>query len=216
MSDIFSVLADPTRRVILEALAAKSLSVSELVTLTGEGQPTVSKHLKTLREAGVVSVKAAGQARVYTLDAAPLAEVELYLAKLGMADAVTAKTGGSNKATTADAEADLSAIMGGAGEKLGEWLSVGATWLNSQIAEKLADANINPESLGKEVGRKLADAKLSATDAAAGAEAQLRAEVVELTEKLGTKVADFKSNGLQNLVAKAKLAKANQASHNED
>lgn len=216
MSDIFSVLADPTRRVILEALAAKSLSVSELVSLTGEGQPTVSKHLKTLREAGVVSVKAAGQARVYTLDSAPLAEVELYLAKLGMADAVTAKTGRSNKASAAEAEADLSAIMGGAGEKLGEWLSVGATWLNGQIAEKLADANINPESLGKEVGRKLADAKLSATDAAAGAEAQLRAEVVELTEKLGTKVADFKSTGLQNLVAKAKLAKANQASHNED
>jgi DNA-binding transcriptional ArsR family regulator len=215
MSDIFSVLADPTRRTILEALAQKSQSVSELVALTGEGQPTISKHLKTLRDAGLVSVQAAGQARVYSLDAAPLAEVELFLAKLGMADAVTAKAGKA-KSATITAEADLSAIMGSVGEKVGEWISLGANWLGDQIAEKLADNNINPETLGKEVGRKLADAKLSATDVAADTEAQVRAEIAQLSEKLGSAVSDFKSTGLQNLVAKAKLAKANQASHNED
>jgi DNA-binding transcriptional ArsR family regulator len=215
MSDIFSVLADPTRRTILEALAQKSQSVSELVALTGEGQPTISKHLKTLRDAGLVSVQAAGQARVYSIDAAPLAEVELFLAKLGMADAVTAKAGKA-KSATVTAEADLSAIMGSAGEKVGEWISLGANWLGDQIAEKLADNNINPETLGKEVGRKLADAKLSATDVAADTEAQVRAEIAQLSEKFGSAVSDFKSTGLQNLVAKAKLAKANQASHNED
>ncbi|MEY4743198.1 MAG: hypothetical protein RIR34_537 [Actinomycetota bacterium] len=215
MSDIFSVLADPTRRTILEALAQKSQSVSELVALTGEGQPTISKHLKTLRDGGLVTVQAAGQARVYSIDSAPLAEVEIFLTKVGMADAVTAKAS-KPKSATVTAEADLSAIMGNAGEKVGEWISQGANWLGGQITEKLADNNINPETLGKEVGRMLADAKLSATDAASDTEAQVRAEIAQLSEKLGSAVSEFKTTGLQNLVAKAKLAKANQASHNED
>jgi DNA-binding transcriptional ArsR family regulator len=64
MSDIFNAISDATRRQILGALAkTPGLTVSELVALTGEGQPTVSKHLKTLRDLNLVTVESAGQTR---------------------------------------------------------------------------------------------------------------------------------------------------------
>jgi ArsR family transcriptional regulator len=90
MADIFSVIADPTRRHLLELLLerytaadaveaaphAGESSVSELVHALDLSQPTVSKHLKVLREAGLVAVREEGQHRYYKLDAAPLEEVE--------------------------------------------------------------------------------------------------------------------------------------------
>ncbi|NCV98829.1 MAG: ArsR family transcriptional regulator [Actinobacteria bacterium] len=62
MADIFEAIADPTRRNIMETLlsaqvAGSELTVSELVQKTGLGQPTVSKHLKTLREVGLVAAR---------------------------------------------------------------------------------------------------------------------------------------------------------------
>jgi DNA-binding transcriptional ArsR family regulator len=203
MSEIFSVLADPTRRAILVALTKKPQSVSDLVAATGEGQPTVSKHLKTLREAGLVTVEAAGQARVYSIATAPLAEANAFLNQLSpTAKAVGAATGSASKKSTeqeaAAGETDLPKILGEAGEKLGGLLAAGATWLNSQIAAKLADANVDPNKMGKDLGRKLADAKLAATDTAASAEAQLKSEITELSAKLGAKVAEVKDSVLPN------------------
>jgi DNA-binding transcriptional ArsR family regulator len=203
MSEIFSVLADPTRRAILVALTKKPQSVSDLVAATGEGQPTVSKHLKTLREAGLVTVEAAGQARVYSIATAPLAEATAFLNQLNpsakSAGAATASTGkNSSEQEAAAGETDLPKILGEAGEKLGGLLAAGATWLNSQIAAKLADANVDPNKMGKDLGRKLADAKLAATDTAASAEAQLKSEITELSAKLGAKVAEVKDSVLPN------------------
>ena len=68
--DIFSALADPTRRRLLEALREESRSVGSLVEALGVSQPTVSKHLKVLREAGLVTMRADGQRRYYALEAA--------------------------------------------------------------------------------------------------------------------------------------------------
>ena len=70
MADIFEAIADPTRRKIMETLlsaqvAGSELTVSELVQKTGLGQPTVSKHLKTLREVGLVAAREDGQKRFY-------------------------------------------------------------------------------------------------------------------------------------------------------
>ena len=204
MNDIFSVLADPTRRAILEALTAKPLSVGELVALTQEGQPTISKHLKTLREAGLVAATAVGQARVYSIDVAPLAEVELFLARLGMADAVTAKP---------EADADFAALMGDAGEKLGSWIAAGATWLNGQLSEKIADVNIDPEALGKDVGRKLADAKLAAATAAVDTEAQVREEISRLSARLGEQVSEIRASGFKDAAAKFKASRVEGSNH---
>lgn len=190
MSEIFSVLSDPTRRSILKALAKKSQTVTDLVTVTGEGQPTVSKHLKTLREAGLVTVKADGQARVYSISTAPLAAATKFLNQLDPTNA------GKAQARAAEAEGDLPKILGEAGEKLGGLLAAGASWLNSQIATKLAETNVDTSKIGKDLGRKLADAKLVASDTATSAEEQLRTEITQLSAKLGVKVAEVKDSVL--------------------
>ena len=82
MADIFDVVADATRREMLQILLENQvqgtgeLSVSELVARTGLTQPTVSKQLKVLREAGLVVAREEGQHRLYRLDATPLEELE--------------------------------------------------------------------------------------------------------------------------------------------
>ncbi|GAB2517291.1 hypothetical protein GCM10027064_13670 [Microbacterium petrolearium] len=85
MADIFDVIADGTRRDILQLLLRRSsegdrgTSVSEIVAELGVSQPTVSKHLKVLREAELVSVREEGQHRYYSLASAPLEEVDDWL-----------------------------------------------------------------------------------------------------------------------------------------
>ena len=74
-NDVFAVLADKTRRGILAALKDGERPVGELVAELGVSQPTVSKHLKILREAGMVSMEAQGQRRLYAVQPEPLAEV---------------------------------------------------------------------------------------------------------------------------------------------
>lgn len=82
MADIFDVLADGTRRELLIRLQrrAAEVSVSDLVTELGISQPTVSKHLKVLRDHGLVSVREEGQHRYYRLDTTPFGELEDWLA----------------------------------------------------------------------------------------------------------------------------------------
>jgi ArsR family transcriptional regulator len=88
MADIFDVLADGTRRELLlhllhRAAAASGpgeIAVSDLVAELGISQPTVSKHLKVLRDHGLVAVREEGQHRYYRLDSAPLDELALWLA----------------------------------------------------------------------------------------------------------------------------------------
>src|SRR5882724_8879136 len=77
--DSFAVLAEPTRRRILDELRHAESSVGELVTTLDVSQPTMSKHLKVLREAGFVSVRIAAQQRVYRIELGPLASVDEWL-----------------------------------------------------------------------------------------------------------------------------------------
>ena len=84
MTDLFDVLADQTRRDIVTLLHRASsddteMSVGELVGALGITQPTVSKHLKVLRDAGVVRVREDGQHRFYRLDKAPLVSMNEWL-----------------------------------------------------------------------------------------------------------------------------------------
>jgi DNA-binding transcriptional ArsR family regulator len=67
----FEVLADPTRRRILAQLRDDERSVNQLVGALDLAQPTVSKHLRVLREAGFVSARIAAQQRIYRLEAGP-------------------------------------------------------------------------------------------------------------------------------------------------
>jgi DNA-binding transcriptional ArsR family regulator len=78
--DAFTVLAEPTRRLILDALRGCDHSVCALVTALGISQPTMSKHLKVLREAGFVSCRVAAQQRIYRIETRPLQAVDGWLA----------------------------------------------------------------------------------------------------------------------------------------
>lgn len=84
MPDIFGVIADATRRDILQVLlehhdTEDGVSVSEIVAKLGTSQPTVSKHLKVLREAELVTVREEGQHRFYSLNAEPLELIEDFV-----------------------------------------------------------------------------------------------------------------------------------------
>ena len=88
MGDIFDVIADPNRRELLRVLLESQLeqgnnqgevSVGGLVDALGLTQPTVSKHLKVLRDTGLVTVREEGQHRFYRLEPAPLDELEDWL-----------------------------------------------------------------------------------------------------------------------------------------
>ena len=76
---VFAALADPTRRAILARLAAGEATVNELVAPSDLSQPTISKHLKVLEHAGLVSRGRAAQFRPVRLEAAPLAGAAQWL-----------------------------------------------------------------------------------------------------------------------------------------
>jgi DNA-binding transcriptional ArsR family regulator len=71
-ADAFNAVAEPRRREILDALAGGERPVNDLVTLLGLTQPLVSKHLRVLREVGLVDVRDEGRQRIYRLNGLPL------------------------------------------------------------------------------------------------------------------------------------------------
>ena len=141
MADIFGVIADPTRRDLLRLLLdrltssdstsvseAGELRVGEMVERLGLSQPTVSKHLRVLRESGLVQVREVGQHRYYRLDPAPLETVEDWLlpflgSDLDAADpsgsAVFAAWAGSNVPASLRRAAESFQHSGETGENLG-------------------------------------------------------------------------------------------------
>ena len=74
------MLAEPTRRRVLDLLREQPRPVGELVELLGMSQPGVSKHLRVLREAGLVTVRQDAQRRWYELRLDPLEEIDAWLA----------------------------------------------------------------------------------------------------------------------------------------
>lgn len=77
---MFEVLAEARRREILDLLRGGELQVGELVERLGLAQPTVSKHLRVLRAAGLVEFRPEAQRRWYRVNPGPLAELEAWLA----------------------------------------------------------------------------------------------------------------------------------------
>jgi DNA-binding transcriptional ArsR family regulator len=76
---VMEALAEPSRRRIVELLRDGELSVGELVRETGLAQPAVSKHLRSLKEAGLVEVRREAQRRIYRIRPQPLAELDAWL-----------------------------------------------------------------------------------------------------------------------------------------
>lgn len=76
----FEILAEPHRRQILDLLRSDELPVGELVARLDVSQPAVSKHLRVLREAGLVSARVDAQRRLYRVCPEPLREIDAWLA----------------------------------------------------------------------------------------------------------------------------------------
>jgi len=79
-TDAFNAVAEPRRRQILDALADGEQPVNHLVGLVGLSQPVVSKHLRVLREVGLVEVRDAGRRRLYRVDSLPLKPIHDWVA----------------------------------------------------------------------------------------------------------------------------------------
>jgi DNA-binding transcriptional ArsR family regulator len=77
---VFAALAEPHRRDILDLLRQDDRSVGELVAALGMSQPGVSKHLRVLRDAGLVDVRVDAQRRIYRLRPEPLQQLDEWLA----------------------------------------------------------------------------------------------------------------------------------------
>ena len=97
-ADAFNAVAEPRRRQILDVLARGERPVNDLVTLLDLAQPQVSKHLRVLREVGLVEVRGDGRQRMYRLNGRPLQPIydwvrtyqESWSRRFGELDAVLA------------------------------------------------------------------------------------------------------------------------------
>lgn len=170
MADIFDVVADATRRELLQVLleryiasepASGDISVGELVEKLGLSQPTVSKHLKVLRDSGMVSVREDGQHRYYRLDSAPLEVIEDWLIPFLSADF--------------DAAVDD-----------GETSPVFAAWSGAQLPAPLRRAGESlqhPGEAGATFGRAVADATHGARHALEEASEQVTYRVIDPLKK---------------------------------
>ena len=158
MSDIFTVVADPTRREILDLLLDRrarnaEASVSEIVEALGVTQPTVSKHLKVLREAGLALVREDGQHRYYSIDVRPLDALDDWLMPFIFSD------------DEEHGEAALGAAAFAAWAEVTEPIRHAAEQARTRAGaarEAVERVAHDPRPFGESVGRKAADVMHSA------------------------------------------------------
>ncbi|MET3769394.1 DNA-binding transcriptional ArsR family regulator [Marisediminicola sp. UYEF4] len=170
MADIFDVLADATRRDLLQVLLDKfvasdgdvgELSVGEMVELLAVSQPTVSKHLKVLRDSRLVRVREGGQHRYYSLDPAPLEAVEDWLVPFLASHFEAAANDGG--------------------------IAVFAAWSGSGVPgpiRRVAQALPSGGVAGASIGRAAAGASHQARSVVEGATAGVRQRILEPFRKL--------------------------------
>ena len=161
-SDVFSVIADPTRRRIVRILAEQTHTVGAVVEKLSMSQPTISKHLKVLRDADVVSVTVEGQRRLYSLNHEVFATVTDWINETVQiarraSEAPVALPGGatlsSEHAPTEKAEAVATVATEPAVEKVAEPKAVEAHEVKpaAQSAEQpAAEAQLTAEELEQE------------------------------------------------------------------
>lgn len=181
MADIFDVIADPTRRDLLVALRDRQavsagavgdgeMGVGELVEKLSLSQPTVSKHLKVLREANLVTVREVGQRRYYAINSGPLSAVDDFLETF--------------RGYPGDAAGVISAL-----DHADESLAVFAAWSGGHLPEPLrraAESLEHSEEAGTAIGRAVADASFRTRSALDGAASGVRERVIApLAKRIG-------------------------------
>ncbi|ASN21475.1 ArsR/SmtB family transcription factor [Arthrobacter sp. YN] len=157
--DVFAVIAEATRRDILVSLRSGDKAVGELVEELAASQPTISKHLKVLREADLVSMRAQGQKRFYALNPKPLAGVASWLETFDVgtpAPAVVVPAAASSTAAAdvpaavAPAEAAVAPVPNRA-DAIGQAVKVHAS--GTTVSLDPASDDTVPQQIGRTVGR---------------------------------------------------------------
>ncbi len=153
--DVFAVIAEATRRDILVSLRSGDKAVGELVEELAASQPTISKHLKVLREADLVSMRAQGQKRFYALNPKPLAGVASWLETFDVGTPAPAVVAPSE---TAPAEPAAAAVVVSSPEvpatrtdAIGQAVKVHAS--GTPVTLDPASDDTVPQQIGRTVGR---------------------------------------------------------------
>jgi DNA-binding transcriptional ArsR family regulator len=172
MTDVFDALADKNRRSILDFVAAsESLTTAALATKTKLSATVLEKHLKVLVEAELLTVMTKGKTSSYTLNKTGLGVAAKWFGKFGSA--------------FVSAQADQ------LGENIGNLLSSAAGWLEKRYGAKI-NLDIDPEQAGRELGKKLSDAKREATEKVDEASVKVKAAAKKATAKVAAKKAPAK------------------------
>ncbi len=166
--DVFAVIAESTRRDILTSLRSGDKAVGELVEELAASQPTISKHLKVLREAQLVSMRAQGQKRYYALNRKPLEGIASWLETFDVGPAASASPAPAAAASTLDGDSpapaasapreDLTADAVAADAVSAGVLSPDGTDLSPAVVipggtmAPLSDDSV-PQQIGRTVGR---------------------------------------------------------------
>ncbi|MGX5717462.1 ArsR/SmtB family transcription factor [Arthrobacter sp. MAHUQ-56] len=127
--DVFAVIAESTRRDILVSLRSGDKAVGELVEELAASQPTISKHLKVLREAQLVSMRAQGQKRYYALNRGPLEGIASWLETFDV---------GTGAKASAPQAAPVKAVSGQAVSGQAEFGQAGPAHLKEGVAAAAA------------------------------------------------------------------------------
>ncbi|WP_163166824.1 metalloregulator ArsR/SmtB family transcription factor [Arthrobacter sp. Alg241-R88] len=166
--DVFAVIAESTRRDILTSLRSGDKAVGELVEELAASQPTISKHLKVLREAQLVSMRAQGQKRYYALNRKPLEGIASWLETFDVGAAAPAQESPAASASIPDAGSAAPAAPASrgdvtAGAVAAEAVSAGvlapdgadlspAVVIPGGTTAPLSDDSV-PQQIGRTVGR---------------------------------------------------------------
>ncbi len=168
MTDVFTALADANRRTILELVAAEPKTTAAIAKATKLSATVLEKHLKVLVQAELLTVVTKGKASTYSLNKTGLGEAAKWFGKFGSA--------------FVSGQADL------LGENLGNLISSAAGWLERRVGTKI-NLDFDPELTGKELGRKLSDAKREATEKVEEATVKVKAAAKKATGKVPAKKA---------------------------
>jgi DNA-binding transcriptional ArsR family regulator len=179
--DVFAVIAEATRRDILVSLRAGDKAVGELVQELEASQPTISKHLKVLREADLVSMRAQGQKRYYALNTKPLAGIASWLETFDVGSSATApkspsaevRSAPEQRAQLAEEAASPVSSAGRAGAESSQGQDVPATStqgtsaqgkLSPAVAIPSAVATATDDTMPQQIGRTVGRAAAKASD----------------------------------------------------
>lgn len=161
MADIFTVIADSTRRDILSVLLDRrgttgEASVSQIVDALGVPQPTVSKHLRTLRDAGLVTVREDGQHRFYAIVLAPFDELDDWLMPFIFADSDQEEANLGAAAFAAWAGVNVQAPLRAAADQARQAAEQARIATEAALA-RVSERVEHPAPVGNTLGRRAAE-----------------------------------------------------------